>query len=420
MSYLKTNTNLNIITEEVKDISSSSTFKSSPLKDDKYFIIHHTAGRGTAMDVMNVLNSRHLGVQWIIDRDGKLYKSLPSGHRGAHIKLIKSSVPKDLNNRTTQGVEIIAKNDSDILITQCRTALKLIKSLGYSPSNVYGHGDVSTNRGPEEGRTCKAYVKKYWNTPESKLPGTDARIGKLGDKKGEENKSKDSGFGDLLSGLKDTLMGIFKEEIENNIFESNKINLDLLIEKEIKKITKQKLIESETYGFPTGQVNTNKVVTGGLNDDWGGSMPKALEIAKIAADCAHKKEIIMSQKRTRKNTASGGISDHYIDNETAYAVDITAKGESGDKLLACIMKKWDNGSHSDYDGGKWIDVKKDGYRYQFGWRVPGHYDHIHVGVKKLGVKSKSSQTKSGTEGKDQESSMSLLDQIKNFLKSITS
>ena len=98
MSYLKTNTNLNIITEEVKDISSSSTFKSSPLKDDKYFIIHHTAGRGTAMDVMNVLNSRHLGVQWIIDRDGKLYKSLPSGHRGAHIKLIKSSVPKDLNN----------------------------------------------------------------------------------------------------------------------------------------------------------------------------------------------------------------------------------------------------------------------------------------------------------------------------------
>ena len=413
MSYLKTNPNRNIITEEVKDISSSSTFKSSPLKDDKYFILHHTAGRGTAMDVMNVLNSRHLGVQWIIDRDGKLYKSLPSGHRGAHIKLIKSSVPKDLNNRTTQGVEIIAKDDSDILITQCRTALKLIKNLGYSPSNVYGHGDVSTNRGPEEGRTCKAYVKKYWNTPESKLPGTDAGIGKLGDKKGGEKKSKDSGFGDLLSGLKDTLMGIFNEEDE-------KTNLDLLIEKEIRKITKQKLFESETYGFPIGQVNTNKVVTGGLNNDWGGSMPKALEIAKIASDCANKKEIMMSQKRTRKNTASGGMSDHYINNETAYAVDIIAKGESGDKLLACIMKKWDNGSHSDYKGGKWINVKKDGYRYQFGWRVPGHYDHIHVGVKKLGVKSKSSDSEDKKENNNQEGAASLLDQLKNFIKNFTS
>jgi predicted chitinase len=28
-----------------------------------------------------------------------------------------------------------------------------------------------------------------------------------------------------------------------------------------------------------------------------------------------------------------------------------------------------------------------GYRYQFGWRVAGHFDHIHVGVKKVGGKS---------------------------------
>ncbi len=128
----------------------------------------------------------------------------------------------------------------------------------------------------------------------------------------------------------------------------------------------------------------------------------------------------MSQKRTRKNTASGGMSDHYINNETAYAVDIIAKGESGDELLACIMKKWDNGSHSDYDGGKWINVKKDGYRYQFGWRVPGHYDHIHVGVKKLGVKSKSTDSEDKKEKNDQEGTASLLDQLKNFIKNFTS
>ena len=104
MSYRKNHSEREFLFEETKDISSSSTFKSSPLKDDKYFILHHTAGRGTAMDVMNVLNTRHLGVQWIIDRDGKLYKSLPSGHRGAHIKMIRPSVPKDLSNRTTQNM----------------------------------------------------------------------------------------------------------------------------------------------------------------------------------------------------------------------------------------------------------------------------------------------------------------------------
>ena len=68
-------------------------------------------------------------------------------------------------------------------------------------------------------------------------------------------------------------------------------------------------------------------------------------------------------------------------------------------------------------------VKKDGYRYQFGWRVPGHYDHIHVGVKKLGVKSKSTDSEDKEDKKeknDQEGTANLLDQLKNFIKNFTS
>jgi hypothetical protein len=37
----------------------------------------------------------------------------------------------------------------------------------------------------------------------------------------------------------------------------------------------------------------------------------------------------------------------------------------------------------DYVGGSWLDLNKDGYRYQIGWKVADHFDHIHVGVKKL-------------------------------------
>jgi len=432
MSYRNPNLDREFIFEEIKDISSSSTFKSTPLKDDKYFILHHTAGRGTAMDVMNVLNSRHLGVQWIIDRDGKLYKSLPSGHRGAHIKMIRSSVPKDLSNRTTQGVEIVAKNDTDISQVQCKTALKLIKSLGYPLSNVYGHGEVSRNKAPEEGKTCKAYIKKNWNSPDSKSSDLSSITNKM--KTGTKDvlsKLSNLDLSKMASGVRDSLSGLL-----SGVFSENHSNssLDLLIEKSLQRAIRSKMSEDkrilkslrkslneiDLMGFPKGDVDSNKVLTGGVDGDWDGSLPKALEVAKIAKNCAKKEDIIISQKRSRVKTASGNVSDHYVKSLSAYAIDIKASGKKGDELLSCIFKKWNGGSNSDYKGGKWLNVNKDGYRYQFGWNVPDHYDHIHVGVKKLVGKSKSSQLKSDTEGKDQESSISLLDQIKNFLKSITS
>lgn len=435
MNYQKKHSNREFLIEEVKDISSSSTFKSTPLKDDKYFILHHTAGRGTAMDVMNVLNNRRLGVQWIIDRDGKLYKSLPSGHRGAHIKMIRPSVPKDLSNRTTQGVEIIAKDDTDISIEQCKTALKLIKSLGYPLSNIYGHGEVSRNRGPEEGKTCKAYIKKHWNTADSNLPGistiTDKFKGTKNDLLSKFSKldlsKMASGVGDSLSGL---LSGVFSE---NKSSES----LDLLIEKSLQNAIKSKISEDkrisnsvrktlneiDLMGFPQGNVDSNKVLTGGIDGDWDGSLPKALEVAKIAKKCAKKEDILVSQKRSRVKTASGNVSDHYVKSLSAYAIDIKASGKQGDELLSCIMKKWDNGSNSDYKGGKWLNLKKDGYRYQFGWNVPDHYDHIHVGVKKIGSdKSNILPNKDNKETKKsdfEDLTNSLKDKMKDFFSNFS-
>lgn len=164
------------------------------------------------------------------------------------------------------------------------------------------------------------------------------------------------------------------------------MSLDFIIENEIKKLTKQKLNESKTYGFPEGKVDSGKVMTGGDGGDWGGSMERTLEILDIARKCKGSDNIVSSQKRSRVKTASGNVSDHYVGNLSAYAVDIPTSGKAGDKLLACIMKKWDGGSNSSYAGGKWLNVNKDGYRYQFGWRVKNHYDHIHVGVKKKGGK----------------------------------
>lgn len=145
---------------------------------------------------------------------------------------------------------------------------------------------------------------------------------------------------------------------------------------------KQNLNEINTFGFPTGSVDSGKVVTGGEGGNWGGSLERTLEVANIAKACSGKSNIITSQKRSRVKTASGNVSDHYKGNLSAYAVDLSAKGEKGDELLACIMKKWNGGSNSSYKGGKWLNVNVGNYRYQFGWKVKDHYDHIHVGVKK--------------------------------------
>lgn len=145
--------------------------------------------------------------------------------------------------------------------------------------------------------------------------------------------------------------------------------------------------EVNTMGFPTGPVDSGKVTTGGAGGDWGGSMTKALEVAKIVSSCNGKSNPMSSQKRSRVKTASGNVSDHYEGNESAYALDIPTSGAAGDKLLSCIMGKWNGGSNKDYKGGSWLNVNVGGYRYQFGWRVTNHYDHIHIGVKKIGSSS---------------------------------
>jgi hypothetical protein len=104
-----------------------------------------------------------------------------------------------MSNRTAQGVEIIAKNDNDVLIKQCKSALMIIKDLGYSLSNVYGHGEVQSNKMATEGQKCKRYATKYWNTPTNDLPDVDDELGKDVDPNSKvEYKPKDGSSDDEM------------------------------------------------------------------------------------------------------------------------------------------------------------------------------------------------------------------------------
>jgi hypothetical protein len=142
-----------------------------------------------------------------------------------------------------------------------------------------------------------------------------------------------------------------------------------------------------TFGFPVGGVDSKLVTFGGVNDDWGGSMPRALAFARVATDFLKEKfekgNPITSQKRSLIITASGGISDHWAGNLEAYAIDIKCRGKEGDALFEYLMDWF---GHPNVKSGKWINISEGGYRYQIGWRVGGHYGHIHIGVKKEGSK----------------------------------
>jgi N-acetyl-anhydromuramyl-L-alanine amidase AmpD len=163
---------------EIEDISNTAQQSAmNPMKGDKYFVVHHTAGHGRAEDVVNILNDRGLGVQWVIDREGKVFRTFPEGLTAWHAgHKDQKDAPSDLQNDTAQGVEVIAKNDQDVLPIQVLAAFKLLKYLGYSKDQVWGHGEVTYNKEATEGKT----IVDFWREHSDKSPEEAAKLIDLG------------------------------------------------------------------------------------------------------------------------------------------------------------------------------------------------------------------------------------------------
>jgi hypothetical protein len=113
-----------------------------PMRADglKAFIMHHTGGRGTVAGVQETLRQRHLGVEYVMDRDGNIVQT---GERGA-ANIMPGWGPKGqgLNNSNILGMEVIAKNDSDVTPAQVAAAKAFIGK-NYPELPVYGHGEVN-------------------------------------------------------------------------------------------------------------------------------------------------------------------------------------------------------------------------------------------------------------------------------------
>lgn len=93
-----------------------------------------------------------------------------------------------------------------------------------------------------------------------------------------------------------------------------------------------------------------------------------------------------SRKRSTRNTASGGVSDHWDGNRDSYAWDLSVTGKQGTAVAAKLARLL---GVSNWNGGTWLNVTKTiggvKYRFQLGWNLPDHYDHIHLGVDRVDI-----------------------------------
>ena len=122
----------------------------------KAFIIHHTAGRGTPQGVIDTLNQRGLGVQYIMDRDGKIYQV---GGAGESQMRPGSGAGAGLSNANTVGMEVIAKDDSDVTPQQVAAAREFVNRT-YPGIAVFGHGQVNPgHKQASEGMTIVNAIK---------------------------------------------------------------------------------------------------------------------------------------------------------------------------------------------------------------------------------------------------------------------
>jgi hypothetical protein len=118
---------------------------------------------------------------------------------------------------------------------------------------------------------------------------------------------------------------------------------------------------------------------------WGGSQGIASGFAQIGQS---EGLAAVSEKRSKKTTTSGSVSDHYEGNQQAYAYDLSngdrptpEMDRAAIRMANLLGVRWRPG-----DGPLEITKVVNGYRVQVLYRTDtggNHFNHIHVGVRRF-------------------------------------
>lgn len=117
-------------------------------------VVHHTAGRGGADGVIQTFTERNFPAHFIIDRDGEITQVLGLDQKGQHTKPAQDG--SGITNSNSWGVEVIAKDDSDVLPVQAAATIRLAKYLenyGLNPQRIVGHGAINRHKQATEGQS---------------------------------------------------------------------------------------------------------------------------------------------------------------------------------------------------------------------------------------------------------------------------
>ena len=115
---------------------------------------------------------------------------------------------------------------------------------------------------------------------------------------------------------------------------------------------------------------------------WGGTQRPVEALAKLSG------LPVVSVKRERRSTASGGVSDHWTGCAECFANDLGSTPPAGDAAASAIATAVGGPGYADWGStGGVLNVERCGIRFQLLWRTyvgGNHWNHIHIGARRVG------------------------------------
>ena len=141
----------------------------------------------------------------------------------------------------------------------------------------------------------------------------------------------------------------------------------------------------------SSQINFSSLNIGRNSDPWEGSQRVCEAIAFDADRQAFENVRIGSRKRANDTVAGDGRSDHWVQSTDSYAYDISVANtdtpqpneDAYANMLADRIGMSRSGQFAGTQNKTITTSTGTSYRVQLIWRDDGHYDHIHMGVRRV-------------------------------------
>ncbi len=263
---------------------------------------------------------------------------------------------------------------------------KLLRKIGFKNVKADGVFDKETQK------ASRAFERRFRGT------GDDGRIGEgqLEKMRVVAHAKEDPGSGPTLKeGFRGSPVKALQKRLDKLGF-ANGPNDGIFgnkLESAVKKFQRAFGLEADgvvgkgTWRMLGVDVRGKVIKPGGGPIDAGGGWGGSKNVANAAKGIAASMGIpVTSEKRNLQQTIAVGsttASDHYTGNTTAYAVDFGVAGSRGDQLARSIAKKYgiplsNIGTFNRHT----IRVDGQNYSLQLLWRVEGHFDHVHLGIRR--------------------------------------